>query len=51
MGIPVHEAGSIRRWPLYIRYRYRLVNELLKEAKLASAVKAKAMGVIDLSSL
>lgn len=51
MHVPVCEAASIRQIPLYIRFRYRLVNELLKESQIKSAVKAKAQGVIDFSSL
>ncbi|CAN5508993.1 hypothetical protein BH10ACI2_BH10ACI2_04350 [soil metagenome] len=42
---------SILQQPIYWTFRYRLVNELLKESRFASAVKAKAQGVVDLSRI
>lgn len=50
-GIPLYPAPTVRQYPLYLRYRMRLVRELMKEAKIQSALKAKAMGVIDLSNI
>jgi|GEM_PF-5827955 len=51
MGLPLHEAPSIRQTPLYVRWRHRMVSEMLKESKIRSASKAKAMGVIDFSNI
>lgn len=50
-GLPVGSWPSIRAQPLYVRYRYRLVNEALKEAKIYHAGKSGARPVIDVGSL
>lgn len=50
-NLPIGNYRSIREQPLYIRFRYRLVQESLKESRINMAVKAKAQGVIDISNL
>ncbi len=49
--LPVGPWPSIREQPLYIRYRYRLVNESMKEARIYHAQKAGASAVIDISGI
>lgn len=48
-NLPIGRWPSIRQQPLYVRFRYRFVNEALKESRMKQAVKAKAQGVFDLS--
>lgn len=51
MGVPVHDAPSIRQTPLYVRYRFRFVHELIKANKAKAASKQKAMAVFDIGQL
>lgn len=49
-GIPLGDWSSIRKQPLYQRYRYRFVSEALKENRMKVANKAKAQAMFDLSN-
>jgi hypothetical protein len=49
LNVPLFAAASIRQIPIYIRWRMRLVHELMREARMTVASKNKAMGVYDFS--
>jgi hypothetical protein len=49
--LPIGTWPSIRQQPVYQRYRYRFVHEALKESRMKTAVKAKAMAVVDIGNL
>ena len=47
-NLPLGPWPSIMQQPIYWTRRFRFVHEALKQARMEQAVKAKAMGVVDL---
>ena len=50
LNVPVFEATSIRRVPLYVRFRVRTVHELMRAARMKIAAQHKAFKVYDFSN-
>lgn len=47
MKVPVYNAASIRAVPFYIRWRVRMMHDILREVKMENARRGKALAVYD----
>lgn len=51
MNKAVHPAICIKDVPLYVRWRWRVVENILLEVSFERASRSKAMGVFDFSKI